>query len=256
MFIMDEEKFKKMFIDPTEEAEAWEEKIITGDINSKEVEELLMQANEFYQDEWKICTAIEGYTSVGKKEEREGLLFRLKSIPWVKDIKIEENHVLIDTEKGLINFQLINESLPECKDDLRLLTGGRKGYCHSDAVKMSTMLEKENAVVTGYVYGMADKAKYFHSWVEMSNDGKDYVIDYTMNAIMNKEAYYMLKHAEELSRVSNEQITEDWKIMKQLTGKGIFFMDGQYLAFRDEIMRDLKKNFGDTDKKDKDIEDR
>ncbi len=256
MYIMDEEKLKKMFIDPTEEAEEWEGKILSRDTDSDEVERLLMQANEYYQDEWRICTAIEGYTSIGEKEEREGLLFRLKSIPWIKDIKIEAKRVLMDTEKGLIRFGLINETLPEYKDDLQLFTTGRKGFCHRDALKMSTMYEKENHVVTGYVYGIADKAKYLHSWVETTIDEKDYVLDYTMNVAMNKEAYYMLKHAEEISRISNKQIKEDWKIIKNLNAKGIHFMDSQYLIFRDEIMKDLEKNFGTENKEDKEQEDR
>lgn len=252
MNIMDEEKFKKMFIDPTDEASEWERKLLEGGTDSEEeMEELLMQANEFYLDEAQINSAIEAYTRKGTQEEREGLLHRLTEIEWVKDVKIEKQRVLIDTEKGLIRFGLINETLPEYKDDLQLLTTGRKGFCHRDSIKMSTMYEEENFVVTGFVYGIADKAKYFHSWVEMTIGEKDYVLDYTMNAIMNKEAYYMIKHAEEVSRVSNKQIREDWKVMEKLTKKGIYFMDNQYLVFRDEIMKDLEKNFAN-----KDIEDR
>lgn len=256
MYIMDEEKFKKMFIDPTNEASEWEEKILDGGTDSeKEMEELLMQANEFYLDEAQINTAIEAYTRAGTQEEREGLLHTLTEIEWVKDVKIEKQRVVIDTERGPIRFGLINEILPDYKNDLQLLTTGRKGFCHRDAIKMSTMYEEESFVVTGFVYGIADKAKYFHSWVEMSLGGKDYAIDYTMNAIMNRDAYYMIKHAEEVSRVSNKQIREDWKILKKLTEKGIFIIDNQYLVFRDEIMNDLEKNFGDN-KKDSDREDR
>lgn len=72
-----------------------------------------------------------------------------------------------------------------------------------------------------------------------------------MNAVMNKKGYYMLKHAEALSKVSNKQLKEDWKILGQLAKQGITFKENEYLVFRDEIMRDLKKNFSEHDQDDR-----
>ena len=253
MDIMDEEKIKKLFIEPSTEASEWEDKVFeaskTGD--EKALEKLLLEAEELYPEECQINSAIENFTRKGTKEEREKLLYKLTDIKWVKSVKIENERIYIDTEQGPINVGLISNDMNGYENDLRLLTNGRKGFCHTDAIKMCRMYEKECFVVTGYIYGIADRAKYLHSWVEMNIGGIDFVADYTMNAYMNKDAYYFIKNAKELSRVSNKQIKEDWKILGQLSRSGITFMENEYLVFRDEYMKDLKKNFKKLEREDR-----
>jgi hypothetical protein len=254
---MEERSFQKLFVDPSAEASEWEDAVYQAGISGddKEVERLFMQANEIYLDESQINTAIEEFTRKGPQEEKDRLLEGLKKIDWIKNVKVENGILRIDTEKGPLMVALINESLNGYENDLRLLTNGRKGFCHTDSIKMCRQYQQDSYVVTGYIYGLSDKAKYLHSWVEFEAGGKEFVADYTMNALINKEGYYMLKHAKERSRVSNKQIKDDWKILGQLAKRGITFKENEYLVFRDEIMRDLEKNFGDN-KKDSDREDR
>ena len=250
---MDIKNFKELFVDPSAEASDWEDNFFkvaqSGD--EEGVEKLLEEVDELYFEECQINTAIETFTSKGTKEERERLLPKLKEIEWVKDVKVENGVLHISTEKGPINVALITQAMYGYENDLRLLTDGRKGFCHTDSIRMCKKYEQEGFVVTGYIYGIADKAKYLHSWVEFEEDGKYAVADYTMNAIMNREAYYMIKHAKELSRVSNKQIKDDWKILGQLDKRGITLKENEYLVFRDEYMKDLKKNFKDLEKEDR-----
>ena len=245
---MDYKNFKKMFIDPSAKSDEWEEAVFQAGKagNDEEVEKLFMQANEIYLDEKQINTAIEEFTSKGPQEEKDRLLEGLKKIEWIKNVRVENNFLHIDTDKGPINVGLISD-VDEYKNDLRLLTSGRKGFCHGDSIKMCNRYV-DSCVVTGYVYGLSDIAKYLHSWVEFEKDGKFVVADYTMNAIMNKEGYYMLKHAEELSRVSHKQLRDDWKILGQLDKRGITFKENEYLVFREEIIRDFKKNISEQEK--------
>lgn len=254
---MEERSFQKLFIDPSAEASEWEDAVFQAGISGddKEVERLFMQANEIYLDENQITTAIEEFTRKGPQEEKDRLLDGLKSIDWINNVTVKNKVLHMDTQKGSIIVARINEAMNGYENDLRLLTSGRKGFCHTDSIKMCRQYEQDSNVVTGYIYGLSDKAKYLHSWVEFDIEGKLFVADYTMNALINKNAYYMLKHAEELSRVSNKQIKEDWKILGKLAEKGITYKENEYLVFRDEIMKDLEKNFGDN-KKDSDREDR
>lgn len=101
------------------------------------------------------------------------------------------------------------------------------------SLEISLSLNFPNEVVTGFIYGISDKVKYLHSWIEFNKDGNEYVIDYTMNVIMNKEGYYFIRQAEELSRISNQDILFDSKI--SINSK-------VYLVFRHEIMKELEKN--------------
>lgn len=254
---MDCKKFERMFVDPSNEASDWEDAVFQAGKagNDKEVERLFMQADEIYLEESQINTAIETFTRKESPEEKDRLLNGLNKIDWVKSVKVENGVLQIDTEKESLVVALISEVMNGYQDDLRLLTSGRKGFCHTDSIKMCRQYEQDSNVVTGYIYGLSNKAKYLHSWVEFESNKKEFVADYTMNAVMNKKGYYMLKHAEVLSKVSNKQLKEDWKILGQLAKQGITFKENEYLVFRDEIMRDLEKNFGDN-KKDSDRDDR
>lgn len=256
MSVMDRKTFEELFIKPSDEADKWEEAVFQAGIagDDKEVERLFMQANEIYLDECQITTAIETFTRKESQSEKDRLLEGLKDIEWIKDVKVENGFLHIGTEKGSINVGLISD-MDDYKNELRLLTSGRKGFCHTDSMKMCRQYE-DACVVTGYIYGLSDKAKYLHSWVEFEKDGKCVVADYTMNAIMNKEGYYLIKHAEELSRVSQKQLIDDWKILGKLAKQGITYTENQYLVFRDEIMKDLEKNFANKESENKDIEDR
>jgi len=93
-------------------------------------------------------------------------------------------------------------------------------------------------LVTGYIYGVADKGKFLHSWVECGKEGKEIVMDYTMNVGMKKDGYYFLMHAEPIARISDKDVKEDIRRF------GHFFDFSnytQYLLFRDETIRQLEE---------------
>ena len=147
----------------------------------------------------------------------------------------------LKTEKGEIRATALTSLIPNLKDEEPvLLTDNRVGNCHSRAIKISNSLgEIDNDVVTGYVFGFSDKSKYLHTWVEFNYQGKDAVIDYNLNVLMNKEGYYLMTHALPLSRISNKNIHKDFKVINKLGKTGCI---KEYLVFRDELMKDFKKN--------------
>ena len=114
-----------------------------------------------------------------------------------------------------------------------------KATCFVKALRIATHLGIENSIVTGYCYGYSDKSRFLHSFVETTLDGKEVVIDGTLNAIMNKDGYYALRHIKPLTKISNQTLQEDkenylYKIEK--------FPPEVYFVFRDEIIRDFEKN--------------
>lgn len=93
------------------------------------------------------------------------------------------------------------------------------------------------------IYGYSDKEKYLHTWVEGKlGYGFPVVIDYTMNALMNKDGYYFLQKPKILSRISGKDLEMDNKFIRKFAKTGATINDKEYLVFRDEIMRYFNRN--------------
>ena len=118
-------------------------------------------------------------------------------------------------------------------------TEKREGTCGEKSLDISRFLDIPNEVVTGYCYGYTDQAIYLHSWVEIELNQKDYVIDGTLNAIINKDGYYYLRHVEPISRISSAVIESDIHTYLFQLGQ---IVPQVYFVYRDEIVKDFKKN--------------
>ncbi len=103
-----------------------------------------------------------------------------------------------------------------------------------------------NEVVTGY----ADRfGQYLHSWVEAKiSSNREAVMDYTLNAVMNKDGYYYIKGIDEpISRIKDWQIKQDVKnnvfgVMAELN-----LGAKEYVVSRDKILRDIKRFLENND---------
>lgn len=124
---------------------------------------------------------------------------------------------------------------------------GRRKRCHGLSIKGSEILKKfysiDNKVVTGYAYENIDKVRYLHSWIELEEDGEQYVIDSTLNIVMNKEGYYLLMHIKEKeieSVVDAQLIIDDFETY----GDFIHYTEDAktYLTCRDLMIKDLSRN--------------
>lgn len=165
---------------------------------------------------------------------------------YVHNVSISQNtkfnlpEVNIETADGTIRAIQFSALAPSSKELLPYLeTDERHGKCFDIAYYMSLHLGKPNKIVTGYIYGYSDKAKFLHSWIEATIKGEDWVIDGTLNALINKEGYYLMQHAEPITRISNETFKED--IKKYMAKIGQFPLE-VYYVFRDEIIKDFENN--------------
>ena len=195
-----------------------------------------------------IFTAINQYTTGDKK-----LFNYLKRVPGVKSTeKKDDGSAIITLDSGkTIHFSLLSQFLddfatikPEDKKELE--SSKRVGKCHPGAALISQILLKElrkkSDVVSGRINFFDGKASIIHSWVETNlSPRKTSIIDYTMNVIMDKDGYEFLNHPEELNRVSSTTIKNDTisGLYKKIINLG--FADVEYLFFRDELVKDVKK---------------
>lgn len=120
--------------------------------------------------------------------------------------------VLVDESGEKIQFSLLSKAMPSLTKETksRLKTSRRLRHCHFDSMILAEdILNKDVNVVTGNLSYFENDEKYTHSWVEyVSKSGKANVIDFTMNAIMDKDRYYKLRNVDVLSKVSRDKIID------------------------------------------------
>jgi len=114
----------------------------------------------------------------------------------VKNVEIENNSLIIRTNKGTINaYRFSDLYIPLVKifPDLSKITN-RKKQCHNLSIKLILNADFDCKIATGYVSNFSKNSYYLHSWVETTVNNKCYVIDLTKNIIMNKEGYYQIQN--------------------------------------------------------------
>ena len=157
------------------------------------LENLLQQDGKTYRHENYINNIInklmnDDVTGKLKKE----MLKLLKKSHLVKKVSDKKGTIMIKTNEDDFDILLdkLSTKIPELNEDNNLGDSKkRRGQCHTMSMTLSATLATPNELVTGYIFGVTDKIKNLHSWVEFNNNGSDYVIDYTQNVIINKEAY-------------------------------------------------------------------
>lgn len=185
-------------------------------------------------------------TTVSDQEKLE-LLNELKNFKdYVLDVNIGTNdkfnvpEVVIKTTEGEIRAIQFSSVIPQVKEVFPFIeTDERLGKCYTFAKTISLNLRISNEIVTGYIYGYSDKSEFLHSWVETTLKDEEYVIDGTLNAMINKQGYYLMRNAKPLTRISNEQLMSDAeKYLNKIQSIPLEV----YYVFRNEIINDLEKN--------------
>ena len=234
--------FEDLFIKPDDESYEWYEQFYNLAENGEyeKLEEHLNSAKELYLDEEQIYKAIFTFTlSTVTEEKKIRLLGQLKNIEWIQSVEASDTEIKITTNTGIIKVRTLTDVFPSLQEDPYIQTYERLGRCHEASLAISEGLgDIQNYIVTGYVFALSDKSKYVHSWIELVVNGEEVVIDYTLNAIMNKEGYYKIRHVKDISKISSCDVKNDKAILNKI---GNFDLK-EYLIFRDEIMRDLEKN--------------
>lgn len=159
--------------------------------------------------------------------------------------KYNTHELYIDTIDGEVKALILSEVITSFKEKFPYIdTDERNCECFERSFDISKTLGLKNELVTAYQYGNSNKARFLHSFIETKLNGDDVVIDFTMNAIINKTGYYNIKHIHEdeiLERISNETINEDllkYEEMMDLVRLSIT----EYNIFRNEIIKDFEKN--------------
>lgn len=205
-------------------------------------------ATELDMDNYNIKYRISEWTkdSISNKE-KISFLNELRDLgDYILDIKVEKNEkfnlpeVKIETTKGIIQAIQFSSVAPEVKNLFPFIESDKRfGNCYDFAYNISLNLGVPNQIVTGYIYGYSDKSKFLHSWVESTINDEEYVIDGTLNAMINKDGYYLMQHAKPITKISDSVLKSD--IKNHLDVMQTMPME-VYYVFRNEIVNDLERN--------------
>ena len=226
----------------------------------KAIKETVGDGVEFYDDSY--LTDLIGFIySKDYLYMRDDIIALIGTFPFVKDIKKSGQFLQIETNDGVIECSAIsdmirnsgkvhgNDTQSKAVEDLCVSIERikkRQSNCHDFSMTAAELFQYKfdvpSNVVTGYPKYYVPENKYLHSWMELKLKGKDYVLDFTRNTLMDKSSYYRLHHIGEqdiCSVISSEEIISD----KRDFGDLINILDSKtYLTSRHEIIRDIDRN--------------
>ncbi len=132
---------------------------------------------------------------------------------------------------------LINKNSVTYKN---ITTSNRNKQCHNGSINIALGSDNTSKLVTGYTRMINSKNSLLHSWVETNNNGNEKVIDYTLNAVISKDAYYSLLNPEPITKISCEDVKRDIPLVLNSEYKGID--NRAYLLYRDEMMKQIQQD--------------
>lgn len=195
---------------PTEEKQ-WNLAFLDATKNNdkKKVFDLLRQAGNVYLDEYYIDHSIYELNHNNlSNEKREEILDGLKKCKIIKGVAEQKDAISIKTASNSIMVSKLSDIIPGIED---ITPSSKKENVVNKSVYrseyISQMLSFPNSVVTGYTYGIADKAKSIDTWVEFKNNkNQEFVVFPDTNTVYNKEGFYFLKHAEPIKKVASDDL--------------------------------------------------
>lgn len=200
----------------------WNERFdkATRDNNKKEIVSLLSEANHLYLDEYFIYNTI---SKINKdtlnNNEREKLIDSFNKSKIVKFVNKQDDYISINTRANCIKVAKLSDIIKEAAND----KNSKNSVVRQDkfsAEYLSQLISFPNSIVTGYVYGISDKSKKIHTWVEFKNNyNQEFVVDYDDNTVYNKEGYYFIKHVEPLKKVSSDELKGKSTVSKSDTSE-------------------------------------
>ncbi|MBQ8908674.1 MAG: hypothetical protein IJY90_00055 [Clostridia bacterium] len=182
--------------------------------------------------------------STGPSAERK-LLEEARKDNMIKSFEMREKGVLIVMKDGkplrMIRitdyFQGIGKSIP------RLYTEERLGKSHQDCYNLSGVINLTHRVVSGYCSAESKAKQCPHTWLEIDGRRHEWVLDFTLNAMISKDAYYKIFRPRNIVKIDCFQVKEDAKMLRSaaLCDKDIRLYLYHPQELRMAMMRQLSK---------------
>lgn len=192
-------------------------KINKGRLLSIKILEMIKRTPIDWDTLW-IISSIGAFTMNNNVENFEHCLKDAQKVGAIKGFERKKiGYSLIAKDDAQIRFFQLTDFIPSLDDNVkeRLHSPKRFGHCHWDSIHLSEHLQMPNRVVSALCTAQSKKMQYPHSWVELEYKGKEWVLDFTMNDVMNKEGFYKLYNPQKIVSIDNSTLIEDIKLMKK-----------------------------------------
>lgn len=189
--------------------------------NKSEIMNLLGEANKLYLDEYFIYSTISSFnTGISTFSNKDELIVALKKCKSINNICLQVNYIVIDIKDIKIKIATLSDIIPEVA--LHKISNKNTSIIKDtfSSEYLSQLINFPNSIVTGYIYGISDKSKKIHTWLEFKNHhNQEFVIDYDDNTVYNKDGYYYLKHVEPLNKKSSDEMKGKSSVSKSDTSE-------------------------------------
>jgi len=214
------------------------EKLNSGKLVSVKLFEMLKRTPINWNNMW-IVSSIGTFTKNNNVESFEYVLNDAKQKGIIKSFERKKiGYSIITKDDTPIRFIKLTDFIPELDEDVkkRLQSDKRSGHCHWDSIHLAEHLEMPNRVASGYCTMQSKKMPFPHTWVELEHQGKEWVLDFTMNEVMNKEGYYKLFSPQKTISIDNQTLIEDLSLRKR---SSLEFEDIRMYLFHPDEAREV-----------------
>lgn len=114
-----------------------------------------------------------------------------------KSLEIDKNKIILETSFTRIFAAKLSSCFPILKELLpNMDTKKRRGECHNYVCDIAKYIEIPfpAKVASGYIKPFSSADKCLHTWIEIKDKGKEYVLDASKNLMMNKKGYYFINN--------------------------------------------------------------
>ena len=146
-----------------------------------------------------------------------------------KDVKFRVFAELMTTKKGEFYKSLYSEK--------------RRGTCFDKSTEISISNE-DSWIITAMCIDpfLVPSKKFIHCFViATGKDGKEYVIDGTLNAVIEKEKYMEIYNAQIISKIKQNEFCDFLDYMVENKALGVDISIVEYLCFPNEVTKGIKK---------------
>ena len=239
------EIFKK-FKEDEDAGQVWEQRAYDALIkdDKEEIARLEKEGGKIIFIDEVIDILIDKYMMNGgiSDEEAESHKQTILKGGYIKDIEFKHNpeQIVFKSKIGTFKASKFSDVFPIFKQIEELGTSERHSKCHSASIDLSTVIEDENRVATGYVYTFGEGSKFLHSWIEVKFDGRMFVIDTTRNLFMPRKFYYYIRNIRgPVYKISSETLIKDEAMRDELSAENEW-LNKLYLSNRHQAIQVYK----------------
>jgi hypothetical protein len=166
--------------------------------------------------------------------------------PTIKNAKIDGNSIVIEftAKSGFKNLQQKITPISfiyDMPENYGLNSEERFGKCHIYSLLFCNNVNEKCKILTGYIYGLSERAEYLHSWVETTENNQNYVYDMTMNAKMSKELYYYIKKARPIKSLTQNYVKEHIEEVIDILDSNRKITVKEFMLYPDEFLEKYSK---------------